>query len=182
MDLTERKLDSQLVFDGQILHVYRDTASLPGGSVGTREVIRHVGAVGIVALTEDGRVILEKQFRYSVDRVVTEIPAGKLDSKQEDRLAAAQREFREETGYTADSWVSLGDYMPAAAYTDERITVYLARGLHGGPQELDEDEFLELFTLPLEEAADLCLSGAVTDGKTVAGILRAKALVEREKA
>lgn len=173
-DLTEKQKATELIYDGHILHVYKDTVTLPNGDEAFRELIRHVGAVAVVALTDDGKVILERQYRYPLGRVVTEIPAGKLDSKSEDRLLAAKREFREETGYTADEWISLGDYSPAAAYTDERITIYLAKGLHRGEQELDEDEFLEFYFVPLNEAAEKCIDGTITDGKTIAGILRAK--------
>ena len=173
MDLREIKTASELIYDGVILHVYKDAVTLPNGEPGVREAIRHIGAVGIVALTDDGQVLLEHQFRYPVDRVITEIPAGKLDSKEEDRLAAAKRELAEETGYSARKWTPLGDYMPAAAYSDEVITLYLAEGLERGAQRFDDDEFLEVFTMPLSEAARACLDGAITDGKTVAGILRA---------
>ena len=178
-DLIEKEKSSSVIYDGKILHVYKDVVTLPNGEEACRELIRHVGAVAIVALTDDGRVILERQFRYPLGRVITEIPAGKLDSKSEDRLEGAKREFLEETGYTADEWISLGDYYPAAAYTDERITIYLAKGLHGGEQQLDEDEFLDIFALPLDEAAKQCADGTITDGKTVAGILRAKYLLEK---
>ena len=173
MELREIKTASELIYDGVILHVYKDTVTLPNGAPGVRESIRHIGAVGIVALTDDGRVLLEHQFRYPVDRVITEIPAGKLDSRGEDRLAAAQRELAEETGYTARKWTPLGDYMPAAAYSDEIITLFLAEGLERGSQRFDEDEFLEVFSMPLADAAKACLDGTITDGKTVAGILRA---------
>lgn len=176
-DLTEKTKSSELIYDGQILHVYKDTVVLPNGEEASRELIRHVGAVAIVALTDDGKIILERQYRYPLGRVVTEIPAGKLDSKAEDRLEAAKREFREETGYTAEEWISLGDYSPAAAYTDERITIFLAKKLHRGSQQLDEDEFLEFYFVPLEEAAEKCTDGTITDGKTVAGVLRAKLIL-----
>ena len=140
-NLNEVQTGSEEIFDGVILHVFKDTVQLPNGKAATREVIRHVGAVGIVPLTDDGKVIVERQFRYPLNRVITEIPAGKLDSLTEDRLSAAKRELAEETGYTATEWIDLGDYYPAAAYCDERITLYLARGLTLGQRHLDEDEF-----------------------------------------
>lgn len=171
--LTEIQKDSTLIYDGEVLHVYKDTAILPDGKEGCREVIRHIGAVAIVALTDNNEVILEHQFRYPLNEVITEIPAGKLDSKTEDRLEAAKREFSEETGYTADEWISLGNYVPAAAYTDELITIYLAKGLHKGQQNLDSDEFLTVFTMPLEKAVFDCMDGTIFDGKTIAGIMRA---------
>lgn len=179
--LTERGVASQEIFNGQILHVYKDDILLPNGMPATREVIRHVGAVAVVPLTDDGKVIIERQFRYPINTVVTEIPAGKLDSKAEDRLEAAKRELREETGLTADEWTSLGDYYPASAYTDERLTLYLARGLHRGEQNLDEDEFLMLEEVPLEQLVQEIMDGIITDGKTQAAILKAARLLEQEK-
>ena len=105
--------------------------------------------------------------------MITEIPAGKLDSKTEDRLSAAKRELEEETGYTAEEWIDLGDYYPAAAYTDERISLYLAKGLRQGKQKLDADEFLNVMAVPLEELVEEVLNGTITDGKTQAALLKA---------
>ena len=121
-NLNEVMKESEEIFDGQVLHLFKDTIELPNGREATREVIRHIGAVAIVPLTDDGKVIVERQFRYPLNQVITEIPAGKLDSKTEDRLAAAKRELEEETGFTADEWIDLGNYYPAAAYCDEKIT------------------------------------------------------------
>ena len=133
----------------------------------------NIGAVAIVPMTEDGKVIIERQFRYPLNRVITEIPAGKLDSKSEDRLSAAKRELEEETGYLADEWIELGDYIPAAAYCDEVITMYLAKGLHMGTRNLDEDEFLNVETVSLEELVEDIMQGKIADGKTQAAILKA---------
>ena len=177
--LTEVRTGSEEIFDGIILHVFKDTVELPNGNPATREVIRHVGAVGIVPLTDDGRVIVERQFRYPLNRVITEIPAGKLDSLTEDRLCAAKRELEEETGYTATDWLDLGDYYPAAAYCDERITLYLARGLSQGQRHLDEDEFLNFEAVPLEDLVAQIMDGTITDGKTQAAILKAARLLEK---
>ena len=172
-NLTEVKTDSQEIFDGVILHVYKDTVQLPNGKPATREVIRHVGAVGVIPITEDGNVIVERQFRYPLNRVITEIPAGKLDSFTEDRLSAAKRELEEETGYTATEWIDMGDYYPAAAYCDERITLYLARGLSLGQRHLDEDEFLNFESVPLSQLVEDVMAGRITDGKTQVAILKA---------
>ena len=172
-DLREIKTGSQEIFDGVILHVYKDTVQLPNGHSATREVIRHVGAVGVIPVTDDGKVIIERQFRYPLDQVITEIPAGKLDSFTEDRLSAAKRELEEETGYTAEHWLDIGDYYPAAAYSDERITLYLARGLRQGQRHLDEDEFLNFEAVPLSELVTDVLEGRITDGKTQVAILKA---------
>ena len=171
--LAETQTASEEIFDGLVLHLFRDEVALPDGGSAVREVIRHVGAVCIVPVTDEGNVILERQFRYPVGEVITEIPAGKLDFPEEDRLLAAKRELREETGYTADRWTSLGEFYPAVAYCDERISMYLAQGLHRGERDLDEDEFLNLFELPLEEAVRLVTNGTIADSKTQTGLLKA---------
>ena len=176
-NLTEVKTDSQEIFDGVILHVFKDTVELPNGKAATREVIRHVGAVGIVPLTDDGKVIIEKQFRYPLNQVVTEIPAGKLDSLTEDRLSAAKRELEEETGYTATEWIDMGDYYPTPAYCDERITLYLAKGLTLGQRHLDEDEFLNFEAVPLAELVEDVMAGRITDGKTQVAVLKVARLL-----
>ena len=178
-NLTEVQTDSQVIFDGVILHVRKDTVRLPNGNPATREVIRHVGAVGVIPITDDGKVIIEKQFRYPLNRVVTEIPAGKLDSFTEDRLSAAKRELEEETGYTAKEWIPLGDYIPTCAYCDERITLYLARGLSLGQRHLDEDEFLNFEAVPLETLLEQVMDGTITDGKTQVAVLKAARLLEK---
>ena len=172
-NLAEVKTDSQEIFDGVILHVFKDTVELPNGNPATREVIRHVGAVGVIPVTDDGKVIVERQFRYPLNRVITEIPAGKLDSFTEDRLSAAKRELEEETGYTAEEWTDLGDYYPTPPYCDERITLYLARGLTLGQRHLDEDEFLNFEAVPLDTLVEDVMAGRITDGKTQVAILKA---------
>ena len=178
-NLREVTTDSVEIFDGAIVHLYKDTVQLPNGNPATREVIRHIGAVAVVPVTDDGKVIVERQFRYPLNRVITEIPAGKLDSFTEDRLAAAQRELREETGYTADNWQELGDFHPTAAYCDEKITLYLATGLHQGQRHLDEDEFLNVIAVPLEELVADIMAGRITDGKTQTAILKAFYLLNK---
>jgi ADP-ribose pyrophosphatase len=178
-DLREIKTDSQEIFDGVILHVFKDTVKLPNGKSATREVIRHIGAVGVIPITDDGKVIIEKQFRYPLNRIVTEIPAGKLDSFTEDRLSAAKRELEEETGYTAAEWIPLGDYIPTCAYCDERITLYMAKGLQLGQRHLDEDEFLNFEAVPLEKLVEQVMNGTITDGKTQVAILKAARYLEK---
>jgi len=177
-NLTEVQTDSQVVFDGVILHVRKDTVRLPNGNPATREVIRHVGAVGVIPVTNDGKVIIERQFRYPLDRVITEIPAGKLDSFTEDRLSAAKRELEEETGYTAKEWIEIGDYYPTPAYCDERITLYLARGLTLGNRHLDEDEFLNFEAVPLADLLEDVMAGRITDGKTQVAVLKAARILK----
>lgn len=171
--LEERRLASEMIFDGTVLHVYKDDIGLPNGDTAVREVIRHIGAVCVVPVTDDGNIILERQFRYAVGQVITEIPAGKLDFTGEVPLDAAKRELREETGYSAENWRELGVFYPAAAYSDERITMFLATGLKKGEQNLDRDEFLYFFEMPLKEAYEKVMNGEITDSKTQIGILKA---------
>ena len=171
--LREVRTASEEIFDGIILHVQRDTVQLPSGSPAIREVIRHIGAVCVIPVLENGDVIMERQYRYPLDRVILEIPAGKLDAPDEDRLSAIQRELREETGYTADEWTELGDFHPAPAYSDEYITMYMARGLHRGQQDLDEDEFLDVCTVPLKDLVEDVMAGKISDAKTQVAVLKA---------
>lgn len=170
--LKEKKLDSEEIFDGVILHVVKDKIELSTGNTATREVIRHIGAVCVIPVTDNNEVIVERQYRYPFDEVITEIPAGKLNDKGEDRLEAAKRELEEETGYSADKWTVLGDFYPAAAYSDERITMYLAQGLQKGIQHLDDDELLNVKKVPLSDLVDDVMAGKIPDSKTQVAILK----------
>ena len=171
--LREIRTGSEEIFDGLILHVQRDTVALPNGNSAVREVIRHIGAVCVIPVLENGDVIVERQYRYPLDRIILEIPAGKLDAPDEDRLSAIQRELREETGYTAGSWTVLGDFHPAPAYSDEFITMYLARKLRKGDRHLDADEFLDIYTVPLKDLVEDVMAGKISDAKTQVCILKA---------
>ena len=175
--LAEIKQKSKEIYKGAILHIQEDEVSLPNGNIATREIIRHVGAVCIVPVTDDRKVVMERQFRYPIDEVITEIPAGKLDSPLEDRLEAAKRELKEETGYTADTWIDMGIYYPAAAYSDEKITMYLATNLHKGQQKLDEDEFINIELIPIEDLVAQIINGTITDGKTQVSIIKAEKIL-----
>ena len=179
MDLTEKTKKSELIYDGTVVHLYRDTVTLPDGSEGVREIVKHVGAVCIIPITDKGEVVLEKQYRYAVDQTLIEIPAGKLDSPDEDPLEAALRELREETGITPKEITYMGVYYGSPAIMGEKIHMYMARGLSFGKNDLDDDEFLEVFTLPLDEAVNMTLSGEITDGKTQAALLRARMMMEK---
>ena len=171
--LGETTVSTEDIFDGVILHVKRDTVALSNGSETVREVIRHIGAVCVIPVTDDGKVIMERQFRYPLNKVILEIPAGKLDAPDENRLSAIKRELREETGYTADEWTEIGDFHPAPAYSDEFITMYLARGLHKGERHLDEDEFLDVYAIPLNDLVKDVMEGRISDAKTQVCILKA---------
>ena len=171
--LREVKTGSEEIFNGVILHVQRDTVRLPNGNETVREVIRHIGAVCVIPVLENGDVIMERQYRYPLDRVILEIPAGKLDSAGENRLSAIRRELSEETGYTAEEWTVIGDFHPAPAYSDEFITMYLARKLRKGDRHLDADEFLDVYTVPLKDLVEDVMAGKISDAKTQVCILKA---------
>ena len=171
--LAEKMTSSEDIFDGVVLHVKRDTVALSNGSAAVRDVIRHIGAVCVIPVTDDNKVIMERQFRYPLNRVILEIPAGKLDAPDEDRLSAIKRELREETGYSADEWTELGDFHPAPAYCDEYITMYMARGLHKGERDLDEDEFLDVYAIPLSDLVQDVMDGRISDAKTQVCVLKA---------
>ncbi len=169
-DLTEHFVSGGLVFDGNLLKVHRDTVRLPDGSQGEREYIRHPGAVAIVALFDDGKVLLERQFRYPHRREFIEIPAGKLDPG-EPHLATAKRELLEETGYVAAEWTRLGVIHTAIGYADEAIELFLAKKLTQKSAKLDAGEFLEVFTVDFAQAVEMIRDGRITDSKTVIGLL-----------
>lgn len=171
--LEERYLRGEEMYHGPLLHVYHDRVILPDGHETGRDYIRHIGAVCVIPVTDDNRAVVERQFRYPAGMVITEIPAGKLDSADEDRLSAAKRELLEETGYTADEWISLGEFYPAAAYSSERISMYIARALHEGERRLDEGEFLNVELVPLDKLVEQVMNGEIPDLKTQAAILKA---------
>ncbi|RTL42986.1 MAG: NUDIX hydrolase [Burkholderiales bacterium] len=168
--LVERRLDSREVYQGHFLRVHKDRVALPDGSTSTREFIRHPGAVMIVPLLADGRLLMERQYRYPMGRVMLEFPAGKLDAG-EDPLACGQRELTEETGYSAAEWAYAGVLHNAIAYSDEGIHIYFARGLVQGAQHLDEGEFLELVAHTPAELDALAARGELTDAKSLIGLL-----------
>lgn len=172
-DFSETPIESEPVFDGVLLHVRRDAVLLPNGARATREYIRHPGAAMIIARPDPDSIVLERQFRYPLARHFIELPAGKIDPG-EDPLATAQRELREECGYTAAHWRHLATLHPCISYSDERIELYLADGLTQVGNALDEDEFLEVMTVPLSRALDWVREGRITEAKAVTGLLWAE--------
>jgi len=178
-NLIEKQTASELLYDGKVVHLYKDTIELPDGKPAIREYVKHIGAVCVVPLTDDGEVILERQYRYAVGQILVEIPAGKLDFPGENWEEAARRELREETGAEARELIDLGDYYGSPAIMGERIRMFLARGLTFTDQHLDEDEFLETFRLPLSDAVTQILNGEIPDGKTQAAILRTAMMLKK---
>jgi ADP-ribose pyrophosphatase len=167
-NLRETKIDGKLAFEGDFLQVQKDRIRLPNGQEASREYIRHPGAVVILPLFDDGTVLLERQFRYPLDQVFIEFPAGKIDAG-EDTLACAKRELQEETGYTATDWQFVCTIHNAIAYADEHLEIYIARGLTAGPSKLDDEEFLEIFKAPLDDVLTWVKEGKITDVKTIIG-------------
>ena len=168
--LVEHTLDHVEVLKGHFLHAFRDQVRLPNGDITTREYVIHPGAVMIIALLDDGRLVMERQYRYPVRQVMIEFPAGKLDAG-EGRLACAQRELLEETGYRAKEWAHAGVLHPVISYSTEFIDIWFARGLSLGERRLDEGEFLDVFTASLDELLAWSREGKLTDAKTLTGLL-----------
>jgi ADP-ribose pyrophosphatase len=172
--LVEVQHTHQELFKGRLLHAFSDSVVLPDGGLAVREYVVHPGAVMVIPLieTEPGLlgVVMERQFRYPVGRVMIEFPAGKLDPG-ESRWNCACRELREETGFTAGEWAHAGVIHPLIAYSTEVIDVWFARKLEAGPRQLDGGEFLEVFVASPTELLAWCCSGVVTDGKTLSGAL-----------
>lgn len=164
--LIERHVSGEELFSGRLLKVRRDTVRLPDGGTATREYVAHPGAVVVVPLLDDGRVIVERQYRYPVGLVMVEFPAGKLDAG-EDPLRCGQRELLEETGYTAREWARAGQMHLAIAYSTEVIHIYFARGLMAGERSLDEGEHLDVMAVDPAQLMAWARSGELTDAKTL---------------
>ena len=179
--LTETCLSSELIFDGRVVRLFVDTVALPNGGSSIREYVRHIGAVAVLPLTEEGEVICVKQYRYAHGTVLTEIPAGKLDSADEDHREAALRELREETGAVPASLTYLGLFRSTPAILNERIDLYLAEGLTFGDTDPDEDEFLSVERIPLSTLVERVMNGEITDGKTQVAILKVNEILRRRK-
>ena len=172
-NLIEEKLSRKEIYDGKVLHVVCDDVILPNGEKTIREFCLHVGAVCIIPILPDGRVIMERQYRYPHGRVFYEIPAGKLDYPGEDPLSAAKRELREETGAVAGKMTFLGELDTSPALINEKIYMYLAEDISFTDRELDDDEFLDVELAPLAELLGMVMSGKISDAKTQIAVMKA---------
>lgn len=177
MDLTETRKDREQLVDGVLLKAYRDTVELPDGEESVREWIEHPGASAVVPLFEDGTTILLRQFRYAPGRVFIEVPAGKIDKEGEDPAEVAARELAEEAGYSAAKLTPLGETYPCIGYSDEVIYLFLAEDLSPAESGTEDDEFVEPFRLPFDEAVAMARSGEILDSKSAIALLRAGAVV-----
>lgn len=174
MIFEEKKIDSERIYEGAILNVRRDKVTALGGTA-YREIIEHNGAVAMVALTSEKNVILVRQYRYACGESVLEIPAGKIDRGETNPVEAAKRELKEETGYSAEKIIYLGSINPSVAYSEEVIYIYAMTELTAGEQQLDDDEAVDVVEVPFDEAYDMAAGGSMTDAKTIAGLMMAKA-------
>ncbi|MBQ7040054.1 MAG: NUDIX hydrolase [Clostridia bacterium] len=172
MELIERRIESEIKYSGKVLSLREDTVELPNKAVAKREVVEHNGAVGVVPITDENEIILVKQFRAGVQKITLELPAGKLELG-EDPLDCGIRELEEETGYKAKSFKHLTSFATSPAILEEVIHVYLATDLYEGEINPDEDEFVEIIKMPVDEIKKLIISGEIDDGKTIIGVLLA---------
>ena len=171
-DFTEKPISSNLVFDGKVIKVYKETVLLPNGKKGYREIVRHRGAVAAVPV-QDGKIYLVRQFRYAAQTHLLEVPAGKLDSDDEDPEWRTREELMEEIGKDAKTLIPLGYIYTSPGFATEKIYLYLATDLVDKKKEADEDEFLEIVEMDFEEAVKMCVEGEIPDSKTNVAIMRA---------
>lgn len=176
MELFEKQLTSKQIFDGVVVKLFVDDIELPNGQKSIREVVRHPGAVCVIPVTDEGEVIMIKQFRYPFDRVLLEIPAGKLEPG-EDPLDAVKRELEEESGVVAENVEFMGELYTTVAFTDEKIYTYIATGLTYKEAHPDADEFLEVEKIPLKALVEMVMNGEIKDSKTQVAILKAEKLL-----
>ncbi len=173
MELSEKRINSSEKFEGKILRLYVDEVKLPNGHTSFREVVRHPGASAVIVKSNENKIILERQYRYPINEILWEIPAGKLDAG-EDPLDCAKRELMEETGITAKRWEKLGHIYTTPGFSDEKIYLYFADEISNGKTHLDEDEFVEVKYFTIREVELMIMNNEIVDSKTIAAFFRAK--------
>jgi len=176
--LVEQTISSEDIASGRFIRIKKDIVLLPDGKQATREYVVHPGAVAILALDNNGKIVMERQYRHSVAQVMLEIPAGKLDP-QELELDCAKRELFEETGYTSADWIYLGSCLPCIGYSTERIAYFVARNIKSGIGQLDDGEFLEVILMPLEDVFNMAYCGELPDSKTLSGLMLLHGYLQR---
>lgn len=181
MNLEEKTVKSETLFNGNVIDLVLDTVTLPNGETATREVVKHRGGVCVIAEDNEGNILVVKQFRYPYKEVVLEIPAGKRDTANEDPLECGKRELREETGAVAENFYPLGKLYPSPGYCGEIIWIFAATGLIFGKQDLDNDEFLNVERIPLEKLVEMVLNGEIPDAKTQTAVLKYNELKKQGK-
>ncbi len=179
MELTEKTLSEEYLYEGRIIRVRRDGVELPNGHTSMREVVEHPGGVCVLPLTDENEILFVRQFRYPYKELLLEIPAGKRDRADEAPLECGKRELKEETGTVAREYTSLGELYPSPGYCAEVIYMFLATGLSYGETAPDEDEFLNIERIPFEKALDMVLAGEIRDAKTQTAILKAAVLLKK---
>lgn len=179
IDCTEKTIKKEYVYEGKTIKVRRDIALLPNGKEAVREVVEHPGAVAVVAINHLGEIIMVRQFRYAFGKELLEIPAGKMDQGPEGHLECAKRELQEETGMQAGQMIYLGGMYPSVGMLDEVIHLYLARELTQSLQNLDEDEFLNVITLPFEQVVEMIFQNEIQDAKTIIGVLKVREFLKK---
>ncbi len=178
MDLREKTIASKSIYNGKIIKVTLDTVICPGGNEAQREIVRHPGGVAVVPIDENGYVYMIEQYRIPYDEIILEVPAGKLD-KGEDPDCAAARELKEETGLTAESLVFMGSFYPTVGFCDENLRMYLATGLNQGEDDPDEDEFVILRKIHIDELIEMIMDNKICDGKTIAALFKAREFLKK---
>lgn len=176
MIVEEKTISSDRIYNGKVVNLKIDTVEIPNQGYQKREIVEHGGAVGILAITEDGKVVLVKQFRKPIEKVIWEIPAGKLEIGENPK-DCAMRELKEETGYNAQNMKLIHKFFTSAGFSNEKIYIYLATGLEAGEDKLDDDEFLDVYEIELEEAYNMIIKNEIEDAKTSIGLLLAKEII-----
>lgn len=179
MHLHEEKISSQTIYEGKIFNVLKDTVRLENNTEAIREYLTHPGGVCVAAITDNNEILLVRQYRYAQQRIMLEIPAGKLDIG-EDHFECGKRELLEETGYAAKDYRYLGEFFPTPAYVTEITHMYFAKNLELKSQKLDEDEFLDVVKIPIDDAVNMIMKNEIKDGKTQTAVLLAKMILDKE--